>query len=402
MPALGDVALAAFVTALMVSGSVGESHPVAHATAAQMDRIRAHQPGAAYGLVVVAGAALVLRRRWPLAVLTVSVLLTTIYAAAGYVPGAALCGVFVALFSVGTSQPRHVVIIAAGASMGVLFLASGLGGPFGWLGGTNTVMVASSTASVALGLAVASRRQVFAAMRERAERAERDREEEARRRVDAERLRIARELHDVVAHSMSMINVQAAVAAHVLPSQPEHASAALIAIKDASREGLRELRAILNVLRQVDEDGSGRVPAPRLSQLAALVDASTQAGLPTAVTVSGDTASLPPTVELAAYRIVQESLTNVLRHAGPDAHATVLVSVDADAVTVRVDDDGRGSATRNCDDGSGAGLAGMRERAGACGGTLDAGPRPAGGWQVTAVLPVPSSDAPRPAQGEAG
>src|SRR5262249_18358206 len=149
------------------------------------------------------------------------------YAAAGYVPGAALCPVYVALFTVATLQPRPVAVWAGTASIVVLFVATGANSVFGWLGGTNTVMLALSVASLALGLAVAGRRQVFMATLERAERAERDREEEARRRVDAERLRIARELHDVVAHSMSMINVQAGVAAHVLSSQPEEAIQAL-------------------------------------------------------------------------------------------------------------------------------------------------------------------------------
>ncbi len=296
MPSVIDGLGALAVTAVAISGSIGEAHPTTHATLAQIQTIRAHPPGAAYALVVVAGLVLVVRRKWPLAVLAVTVAAVAAYAAAGYVPGAALTAVFVALFTVGMLEPRQVAIGAGAVSMGVLFVASGAGGPFGWLGGTNAVMLAFSTAAVALGLAVAGRRQVFAAMVERAERTERDREEETRRRVDAERLRIARELHDVVAHSMSMINVQAGVAAHVLSTQPEQAVEALTAIKVASREGLRELRAILNVLRQVDDDVAGgrRSPAPNLAQLDALADATTQAGLPTSVSVSGRVTGLSP------------------------------------------------------------------------------------------------------------
>jgi signal transduction histidine kinase len=393
-----DALVAIVVTLVAVSGSVGEAHPTVHATVSQIHWLKTHQPGAAYALIVVSGASLLFRRRWPLAVLTVTVAATAAYAAPGYVPGAALCPVYVALFTVAMLRPRHVVRWVGLASIAVLFVATGVNSVFGWLGGTNVLMVALSVASLALGQAVAGRRQVFAAMVERAERAERDREEEARRRVDAERLRIARELHDVVAHSMSMINVQAGVAAHVLSSQPEQAAEALIAIKTASREGLRELRAILNVLRQVDEEEAGRIPAPKLAQLDALADATTQAGLPTTVSMSGSPAGLAPTVELAAYRIVQESLTNVLRHAGPDARAAVQIVISDDAVSVQVDDDGRGVTSpapgaADFHDGTGAGLAGMRERAAAFGGTLEAGPRPGRGWRVRALLPRPATGA---------
>jgi signal transduction histidine kinase len=403
-PSIFDVILALAVTTVMIGGSVGESHPTVHATASQIAFIRAHQPGAAYILVVIAGLALIFRRRWPVPVLAVIVASVTVYAAAGYVPGAALCGVYVALYTVAVLEPRQVALVAGVVSMGVLFVASGAGGPFGWLGGTNTIMLACSVAAVALGLAVAGRRQVFSAMVERAERAERDREEQARRMVDAERLRIARELHDVVAHSMSMINVQAGVAAHVMSNQPEQAAEALAAIRVASREGLRELRAILNVLRQVDEEDDGRVPAPRLAQLEALADATTHAGLPTTVSVQGPREVLTPTVELATYRIVQESLTNVLRHAGPEAHATVEVVIGDRDLSVQVDDDGWGStsagrASGEFYEGTGAGLAGMRERAAAFGGTLDAGPRPGRGWRVRAVLPLPEGPV---AQAKAG
>jgi signal transduction histidine kinase len=399
-PSLLDAAVAGVVTLLAVSGSVGEAHPAVHATASQIHWLKGHQPGGAYALVVISGVALLFRRRWPLVVLAVTVVATAAYAAAGYVPGAALCPVYVALFTVATHEPRPVAMWAGGVSVVVLFVATGANSVFGWLGGTNTVMVALSVASIALGLAVAGRRQVFAAMVERAERAERDREDEARQRVDAERLRIARELHDVVAHSMSMINVQAGVAAHVLPTHPDEAIEALTAIKVASREALRELRAILNVLRQVDAADVGRVPAPRLAQLDALADATTQAGLPTAMSVSGSPAGLPQTVELAAYRIVQESLTNVLRHAGPHARATVQVTIGDGVVLVQVDDDGRGGVAPEAGigefhEGTGAGIAGMRERAAAFGGTVEAGPGPGRGWRVRAVLPVPG-DTPTP------
>jgi signal transduction histidine kinase len=250
---------------------------------------------------------------------------------------------------------------------------------------------------------------VFAATVERAERAERDRESEARRRVDAERLRIARELHDVVAHTMSMINVQAGVASHVIATHPQQAVVALSAIKEASREGLHELRSILNVLRSVDEDDAKRVPAPKLAQLDDLADAVSQAGVATTLTVAGRRdARLPPAVELTAYRIVQESLTNVLRHAGPHAEATVRVLVGRRKLLVIVDDDGpersaaRVAVRTDRDeefpgefaiDGTGSGLVGMRERVAAVGGKVRVGPRPGNsGWRVFAVLPLTDVD----------
>ena len=393
----GVVALA--VAGISLGGSIGESHPTHHdASDAQLRFLHSHQPGLAYSLVVVAGLALFLRRRWPLGVLSAVVALVAAYAAAGFVPGAALLAIYVAVFTVAVLEPRSVATAAAALSAVVVFVATGAGGPFGWLGGTNTVMVVCVIAAVAIGMAVAARRQVFVTMRERAERAERDREEEARHRVDAERLRIARELHDVVAHTMSMINIQAGVAAHVLPDRPEQAAQALTAIKEASREGLRELRAVLNVLRKVEE-AEATAPAPRLDQLAALVDATNQAGIRTVLRFDGvRPPSLPEGVELAAYRIVQESLTNVLRHAGPGTAAVVTVFFEEDRVVLEVIDDGKpalvsAGAVSAAGVGAGAGIPGMRERAAAFGGTVGAGPVEGGGWRVRAVLRTPRAGA---------
>ncbi|HVA73863.1 MAG TPA: histidine kinase [Acidimicrobiales bacterium] len=402
-----DVLAAIAVTLIAAAGSVAESRPRVHVTSAELRFIDAHQPNFAYALVVLAGLALIWRRVRPVPTLAVTVGLVTAYAAAGYVPGAALLEVYVALYTVATVESRSTAFTGGAVAAAMIFVATGLGGPFGWLGGTNSVMVVCVVASIAVGIAVNARRQVFVAMKERAERAERDREEEARRRVDAERMRIARELHDVVAHTMSMINIQAGVAAHVLDDKPGQAAEALAAIKDASREGLRELRAILNVLRQADF-GDGTAPAPRLGQLPALVDATTQAGVATTLRLDGDPpGGLPEGLELAAYRIVQESLTNVLRHAGPGASASVTVSFQPGRLILEVDDDGQrvlvgpggaGIAAAPVDmpaatagTGAGAGIAGMRERAGAFGGTLEAGPRPDGGWRVRAVLEVPAA-----------
>jgi signal transduction histidine kinase len=240
-------------------------------------------------------------------------------------------------------------------------------------------------AAGAIGAYVAARRQWLDAEQDRAERAEQAREDETRRRVDAERMRIARELHDVVAHSMAMINVQATAAGMQLADDPASAAEAIQAIRGASKSGLRELRAILEVLRQVD-GGSPTVPVPDLRDISALVEATSAAGTPTTLKAAESLAPVPPLVALAAYRIVQESLTNVVRHAGR-VPATVGLRQDGGCLHVDVVNDG-GPAPAAFGEGTGAGLAGMRERAAALGGTLDAGPRPGGGFAVRARLPV--------------
>lgn len=215
--------------------------------------------------------------------------------------------------------------------------------------------------------------------RRRKSEAERTREEEFRRRATEERLRIAREVHDVLAHKISLINVQASAALH--RREPEQAYTALSAIKDASKETLIELRATLGVLRQVDE-AQPLSPTPSLDHLDELIAQTNDAGLPVRLTVSGGRTRLPAPVDLAAYRIVQEALTNSVRHAG-EATATVLVRYGADQIIVEVCDDGRGAGA-----GEGNGIRGMRERAATLGGTLAATSRPGGGFLVRASLPL--------------
>jgi signal transduction histidine kinase len=245
---------------------------------------------------------------------------------------------------------------------------------------------------------VAARRQWHAAESDRAARAEQALEEETRRRVDAERMRIARELHDVVAHSMAMINVQATAAGMQLAADPASAAEAIQAIRRASKSGLRELRAILEVLRQVD---GGSPTVPGLRAIAALVEATSAAGTPTTLELAEPPVPLPSPVTLAVYRIVQESLTNVVRHAGR-VGATVGLRQDGGYLYVEVVNDG-GAASAAFSDGTGAGLTGMRERAAALGGTLEAGPRPGGGFAVRARLPVaPAAAAREPAAPAAG
>ena len=213
----------------------------------------------------------------------------------------------------------------------------------------------------------------------RAEQAERSRDETARRRAVEERLRIARELHDSLTHSISVIKVQAGVAAHLARKNGEEPSDALLAIQEASGDAIRELRSTLDVLRR-DEDvnGSG------LDLLPALVERARSSGLPTTCTTRGERLPLPPDIDQAAYRVVQEALANVTRHAGK-ATASVQITYSPSTLTIRVDDDGEGSGQPPV---PGYGLVGMRERVTALGGRLRAEPGPSRGFTVLAELPV--------------
>ncbi|MFD7103026.1 sensor histidine kinase [Streptomyces celluloflavus] len=244
-----------------------------------------------------------------------------------------------------------------------------------------------------LGDSVRTRRAYWAQLEEKAARLEKERETQSRIAVAAERARIARELHDVVAHNVSVMVVQADGAAYVLDAAPDQARQALEAISGTGRQALAEMRRLLGVLRTGEKpEGGEYVPQPGVEQLADLIDQVRGAGLPVDFRVVGEPRSLPSSVELTAYRIVQEALTNTRKHGGPDVGATVrLCYKDAD-LDLLVEDDGRGAQHELYEDGGadglGHGLIGMRERVGMVGGSLDAGPRPGGGFRISAVLPL--------------
>ncbi|MGH8984704.1 MAG: sensor histidine kinase, partial [Acidimicrobiia bacterium] len=323
-------------------------------------------------LLLAGPAALLARRRQPVAALFATLAVLFAYNALDYPHGPIVVSVVVAFFAAVTSGHRLVAWLAGGVGYVAYLLI--LGG-FDDEGAPSLANAGATAAWLLVVLVVA---EIVRIRNERLRELVHSREEEARRRAGEERMRIARELHDVLAHNISLINVQAGVALHLMDEQPAQARTALAAIKDASKEALRELRSVLGVLRQVDEEAP-LAPAPGLDDLDGLVSRAGAAGLDVQVERNGNARSLPAEVDVAAFRIVQEALTNVTRHAGP-ASATVRVGYTEDDVTVQVDDDGRGStADANTDAGSGRGIAGMRERARSLGGELEAGPRPGGG-----------------------
>ncbi|MGW1377961.1 sensor histidine kinase [Streptomyces sp. NPDC002446] len=244
-----------------------------------------------------------------------------------------------------------------------------------------------------LGDSMRTRRAYWAQLEEKAARLEKEREAQSRIAVAAERARIARELHDVVAHNVSVMVVQADGAAYVLDAAPEQTRQALETISGTGRQALAEMRRLLGVLRTGEQPESGEyVPQPGVEQLSELIDQVRGAGLPVDFRMEGEPRPLPSSVELTAYRIVQEALTNTRKHGGPDVGATVRLSYRDDELDLLVEDDGRGAQHELYEeggaDGLGHGLIGMRERVGMVGGSLTAGPRPGGGFRVSAVLPL--------------
>ncbi|WP_433304387.1 sensor histidine kinase [Actinoplanes sp. CA-030573] len=345
------------------------------------------------GTVLLSGAgagALVLRRRYPLPVLAV----VSAAAAAALLTqqsrGFFVLTVGVAAYTVATRTPRRTAVAVGTASALALGVCAVVALGIGWLDPAIVVLLLWFGLAVAAGSAVRTRRAYIAVLEERAERAERTREQEARRRVAEERLRIARELHDVVAHQIAVINVQAGVAGHVLRERPGAAEDALGHVRAAARTALEELATLLGVLRRDDAPDPPTEPAPSLSRLESLID-SFAATQPIRWTTAGQPRALPGAVDVAAYRIVQESLTNACRHAN-GAAVTVRLTYHEEGVTIEVYDDGRTASATPAAPGAGLGLIGMRERAESVGGAFHAGPRPEGGFEVRAELPARATD----------
>jgi signal transduction histidine kinase len=351
----------------------------------------------AWGLLAVATVALVARRRRPAMVVLVTSAATVASVGLGYPLGLIWVAPLLALYTAAAGGHRRLAVVAGGMQAAVLV---------GWaladpeLG--TPAQVAMAVLNVALAVATGEvsrgRRDYLAEAERRAIEAERTREETARRRAGEERLRLARDLHDITAHTIAVIAIQAGVAEEALAEGPEPAREAVRAIRASSRQALAELKATVVTLRE-GEEAAPPGPLPGLDRLGELVAMAQRGGVRVELAVSGATRPLPPAVELTAYRIAQEALTNVLRHAQATS-ATVGLRYARDALQVEVDDDGHrdngveSASGRPSEDPdrqirrSGHGLAVMAERAAAIGGHLEAGAKPAGGWRVHAWLPL--------------
>ncbi|MEO3973031.1 histidine kinase [Streptomyces sp. CAU 1734] len=367
-------------------------------------------------LIALVAAALVFRRRNPMGVLVFAGLLSVVELSFGDPSAPVAMGAVIALYTVASRTDRPTTWRVGLLTMTVLTGTAMFYGSTPWYTQENLGIFAWTGMAAAAGDAVRSRRAFVDAIRERAERAERTREEEARRRVAEERLRIARDLHDVVAHHIALVNVQAGVAAHVMDKRPDQAKEALAHVREASRSALNELRATVGLLRQSGDPEAPTEPAPGLGVLDELVTTFRQAGLPVEVARADDGLKPPSAVDLAAYRIIQEALTNVRKHAGQEARAEVSVIRVGQTLEVTVLDNGpaperppaagnaQGNTAGNAGNAGntagssagngvaqpegGHGLLGMRERVTALGGRLSAGPRYGGGFRVQAILPL--------------
>lgn len=376
-----DVIFAAVAVAVSIGDVAGVDH---------LDGSR-QLDGVGLALIVAGGIPLIWRRRASLAVFAVVIAVMAVFYARDYGSFMSVIGL-TAVYSVAAHAPnRRVAWIAlAVGCVGLLTVAS-----FGVLDerdGFNYANLANTTlflvAAAVGGVLIRNRERLFADTERRAEQAERDRVAEAERAVQRERTRIAREMHDVVAHGMSVITVQAAAAESVVYTDAQAAAEALRQIRLTGRESLDELRRMLSVLRGDDNDLSEFEPQPRLSDLSKLVKNCVEAGIPTGFAIDGPERELPPGVGLAAYRIVQEALTNVLKHAGESAEAKVDLTYTGRALKIEVTDTGRGAVSSLTTTGGGNGLVGMRERAEAYQGVLKTGPVAGGGYRVTATLPI--------------
>jgi signal transduction histidine kinase len=332
----------------------------------------------AYALTVTAGVAMMWCRHRPRVAFGVVMVALGCYVGRGYPNGPVLATGWLALLALSLRADRRSALTGGVALCVVLGVA-------GFVRGGITPLplffVGWSAAAVFLGDALRNRRAYLRELEERVRDAERTREEEARRRVAEDRLRIARDLHDSVAHAMATINVQAGAAAHVVDRRPEAAKTAFVAIQRASGEVLDELTGMLRLLR--DAGAADRAPVPKIDQIVHLVEATRDSGLRVRLRVDGPTETMPGSVATAAYRIVQESLTNVIRHAGAEnAWVTAVVGPGRDLL-VEVRDDGTAACGETT--GTGVGIAGMRERAESTGGRLRAGPMPSGGFVVRAT-----------------
>jgi signal transduction histidine kinase len=343
-------------------------------------------------LILAQGLPLAWRRQRPLVVFVVVLAANTAYYAIAFPPSQFDFGLPIALFTVAAERSQPTSLLAC-VTVLMLFAAQWLGRVGVYWSHANWVrllyLLFFFSAVWAWGRYVRMRRAYTAELAARAERAERDRQREAQRAVAAERARIARELHDVVAHHLSVMVIQAGAARRLLDAHPEQTRAALAAIEESGRQGLGAMPGLLRALRDDQQLDDGLAPQPTLGELEALVAQVQAAGLPVQLRIEGTPRPLPAAVDLSAYRVAQEALTNTLKHAGP-ARAELLVHYGRDTLEITAVDDGHGSQPTGNGRGhrGGQGLVGMRERVSLFGGELRAGPRPEGGFAVFARFPL--------------
>lgn len=340
-------------------------------------------------VLIISVAPLLVRRIWPLPVFG-WILLTAI--AAGLWSRSAVDGValLIALYTVASTRPRRDALVCAGLLEVVAVTALLLYANSRWW--FDAIFVSGMVAAaLGLGLYFAARRAYLAELHDRAERLERERDQQAALAAAAERARIAREMHDVVAHHLTVMTTLAEAAVAASASSPEKATDVMRSVAVTGRRALADTRRLLGVLRERDGTGAGSAealqPVPDLSQLDTLIEQVRSAGLDTALELHGQAPDVPAGVQLAVYRLVQEALTNALKHGGAGARASVRLSFEPGELRVDVNDDGAGSAAPAAA-GVGGGLPGMRERVRAYGGDVQAGPRQPAGWAVSARLPL--------------
>ncbi len=340
-------------------------------------------------VLAISVAPLLVRRIWPLPVFG-WILLTAI--AAGLWSKSAIDGLalLIALYTVASMRPRKEALVCAGLLEVVAVIALLLYAKSRWW--FDAIFVSGMVAAaLGLGLYFAARRAYLAELHDRAERLERERDQQAALAAAAERARIAREMHDIVAHHLTVMTTLAEAAVATSASSPEKATDVMRSVAVTGRRALADTRRLLGVLRERDGTGAGSAevlqPVPDLSQLDALIEQVRSAGLDTALELHGQAPDVPAGVQLAVYRLVQEALTNTLKHGGAGASASVRLSFEPGELRVDVNDDGAGSAAPAAA-GVGGGLPGMRERVRAYGGDVQAGPRQPAGWAVSARLPL--------------
>ena len=390
-PFATDVILMLVVVAMVVATLFGTAEP------------EESQRGIdAFGVILAIGSAIpvAFRRKEPAVSLAVATLFTSLYWVLDYVGSGVGAPLLISAYSaaayVKSAARARAVGFGFAAVVGVVILAGLI-----YTGENLSIFDAIATfvfyqTAWLFGNNVRTHRVHLEEVQKRALAAEAQRETEAARAIEQERTAIARELHDVVAHGLSVMVVQAAAARRVLKNgiasadDTARAEKAIAAVEDTGRASLDEMRRLLGVLRPGTDDQTSLAPLPGLEDLDQLVDQVESAGLPVAMAIEGEVRSLPPGIELSAYRIVQESLTNAIKHAGP-AEARVTLSYDTNGLAVEVADDGRGGAARPGDAHAGQGLRGMRERVESIGGTFQAGPKAGGGYRVKAKLPVVTS-----------